>query len=102
MPRGGETARGGRMRAGRGGRVSAAALGQRGGSGAEHEAAGVGGHLEAVARGVAGAEERDAAAVAELVDGQLGGAAGGADEAGCVRALGGGRRAALFRGGAGD
>ncbi|MBQ1621824.1 MAG: hypothetical protein II093_05135, partial [Selenomonas sp.] len=41
----------GRMRAGRGGYVSAAAvsarLGQRGGSGAEHEAAGVGGHLEA-------------------------------------------------------
>ncbi|WP_418871676.1 hypothetical protein, partial [Selenomonas bovis] len=50
--------------------VSARRPCQRGGSGAEHEAAGVGGHLEAVARGVAGAEERAAAAVAELVDGQ--------------------------------
>ena len=46
------------------------------GSGAEHEAAGVSGHLEAVARGVAGAEEHDAEAVAELVDGPIGGAAG--------------------------
>lgn len=78
------------MRARRGGCVSAAALGQRGGSSAEHEAAGVGGHLEAVARGVAGAEEHDAAAVAELVDGRIGGAAGSGRDGGMARGCRGG------------